>query len=68
MELIDVCSDRGKPVDMDSPDRPITEKRYDPVPQVTSQYNQPSPVLVNHTAHAKQPHTEGELYISFYLI
>ncbi|XP_073474952.1 tight junction protein 1 isoform X6 [Aquarana catesbeiana] len=48
----------GKPVDMDSPDRPITEKRYDPVPQVTSQYNQPSPVLVNHTAHAKQPHTE----------
>ncbi|XP_073474954.1 tight junction protein 1 isoform X8 [Aquarana catesbeiana] len=49
---------KGKPVDMDSPDRPITEKRYDPVPQVTSQYNQPSPVLVNHTAHAKQPHTE----------
>ncbi|XP_077329370.1 tight junction protein 1 isoform X4 [Lithobates pipiens] len=48
----------GKPVDTDSPDRPITEKRYDPVPQVTSQYNQPSPVLVNHTAHAKHPHTE----------
>ncbi|XP_040198735.1 tight junction protein ZO-1 isoform X3 [Rana temporaria] len=49
---------KAKPADLDSPDRPITEKRFDPVPQVTSQYNQSSPVLVNHTAHAKHPHTE----------
>ncbi|XP_056428481.1 tight junction protein ZO-1 isoform X17 [Hyla sarda] len=50
----------GKPAEVDPPDRPISEKRYDPVPQVTStsQYNQPSPVLVNHTAHTKPTHSE----------
>ncbi|XP_075064196.1 tight junction protein 1 isoform X4 [Mixophyes fleayi] len=46
----------GKPADMDPPDRPISEKLYDAAPQLTStsQYNQPSPVLVNHAAHTKQ--------------
>ncbi|XP_075714012.1 tight junction protein 1 isoform X2 [Rhinoderma darwinii] len=50
----------GKPAEVDPPDRPISEKRYDPVPQVTStsQYNHPSPVLVNHTAHTKHTHSE----------
>ncbi|KAG8575909.1 hypothetical protein GDO81_009702 [Engystomops pustulosus] len=52
---------KGKPTEVDLPDRPISEKRYDPVPQVTStsQYNQPSPALVNHTAHTK--HTLSEV-------
>ncbi|XP_072004151.1 tight junction protein 1 isoform X8 [Engystomops pustulosus] len=51
----------GKATEVDLPDRPISEKRYDPVPQVTStsQYNQPSPALVNHTAHTK--HTLSEV-------
>ncbi|KAM4039244.1 tight junction protein 1 isoform 10-T10 [Anomaloglossus baeobatrachus] len=50
----------GKPAEVDLPDRPISEKRYDPVPQVTStsQYNPPSAVLVNHTAHTKHTHSE----------
>ncbi|XP_072288256.1 tight junction protein 1-like [Pyxicephalus adspersus] len=50
----------GKPADTDPPDRTVNEKRFDPVPQVTStsQYNQASPVLVNHAAHAKHQNTE----------
>ncbi|CAJ0934083.1 unnamed protein product [Ranitomeya imitator] len=52
---------KGKPTEVDPPERPISEKRYDPVPQVTStsQYNPSSAVLVNHTAHPK--HTQSEV-------
>ncbi|KAM4749495.1 tight junction protein 1 isoform 2-T2 [Rhinophrynus dorsalis] len=50
----------GKPADVDPLDRAISEKRYDPVPQVNSspQYIQPSPVLINHSAHTKPIHSE----------
>ncbi|XP_031755021.1 tight junction protein ZO-1 isoform X2 [Xenopus tropicalis] len=52
---------KGKPADLEPLDRPINEKRYDPVPQVTSsnQYTQPSPVVVNHSTHTKHMHLEA---------
>ncbi|XP_041444261.1 tight junction protein ZO-1 isoform X6 [Xenopus laevis] len=51
---------KGKPADLEPLDRPISEKRYDPVPQVTSnQYTQPSPVVVNHSTHTKHIHLEA---------
>ncbi|XP_075431960.1 tight junction protein 1 isoform X7 [Ascaphus truei] len=52
---------KGKTADIEPLDRPVNEKRYDPVPQVTpsSQYNQPSPVIVNHAAHNKHAHIEA---------
>lgn len=63
LRLNDFCLNfnRAKPAEVETPDRPISEKRYDPVPQVTStsQYTQPSPVLVNHTSHTKHTHSEG---------
>ncbi|KAM4675367.1 tight junction protein 1 isoform 1-T1 [Discoglossus pictus] len=49
---------KGKSVDVEPLDRPVSEKRYDPIPQVIpSQYNQPSPVIVNHSVPTK--HSEG---------
>ncbi|NXP64631.1 ZO1 protein, partial [Chloropsis cyanopogon] len=61
---------RGKPTDSDSMDRPVGEKRYEPIPQVTTpppapsvQYTQPqsinSPVL-SLPAHHKPALSEGE--------
>lgn len=61
---------RGKPADTESMDRPVGEKRYEPIPPVTTpppapsvQYTQPqsinSPVL-SLPAHHKPALSEGE--------
>ncbi|KAG8440405.1 hypothetical protein GDO86_006237 [Hymenochirus boettgeri] len=48
-----------KSADLEPLDRAISEKRYDPVSQVTAnQYSQPSPV-VNHSTHTKHLYSEA---------
>ncbi|XP_053573525.1 tight junction protein ZO-1 [Bombina bombina] len=51
---------KGKPAETEPLERSISEKRYDPTPQVSppTQYNQTSPVVVNHSSHTKLSHSE----------